>query len=92
MYRVCIESFSGEILKDYQAEGYYVTGITVDNGLIELKRVQKTQEGGYSETNSDHIMNNLQPDEETVTVRLSVSERKKTQVLLEFSVAGSSKI
>lgn len=90
MYRVCIESFSGEILKDYQAEGYYVTGITVDNGLIELKRVQKTQEGGYSETNSDHIMNNLQPDEETVTVRLSVSERKKTQVLLEFSVAGSS--
>ena len=45
MYRVCIESFSGEILKDYQAEGYYVTGITVDNGLIELKRVQKTQEG-----------------------------------------------
>ena len=90
MYRVCIESFSGEILKDYQAEGYYVTGITVDNGLIELKRVQKMQEGGYSETNSDHIMNNLQPDEETVTVRLSVSERKKTQVLLEFSVAGSS--
>ena len=35
-------------------------------------------------------MNNLQPDEETVTVRLSVSERKKTQLLLEFSVAGSS--
>ena len=90
MYRVCIESFSGTILKDYQAEDSFVTGITVDNGLIELKRVQRDSQGGYTQISSDHIMNNLQPDEDTVTVKLSVSERKKTQVILEFSVAGSS--
>ena len=90
MYRVCIQSFSGNILKDYQADGCYVTGITVNDGLIELKRAEKSSDGGYAEVSSDHIMNNLQPDEETVTVKLSVNERKKTQVTLEFSVSGSS--
>lgn len=90
MYRVCIQSFNGTILKDYQVDGYYVTDITVDDGLIELKRAEKSENGGYTEAASDHIMNNLQPDEDTVTVKLSVNERKKTQVMLEFSVRGSS--
>ena len=89
MYRVCIENFSGELQKDYQQDGYYVTGIQVQNGLIELLRAQKA-ESGYTEVSSDHIMSNTPSGEESVSVRLSVYEPEKTQVVLEFSTPAGS--
>lgn len=92
MYRVCIESFSGEIQKDYQQEGYYVTDIQVQDGLIELLRAQKT-ESGFEEVSSDHIMSNTPSGEESVIVGFSVYEPEKTQVVLKFtSSAGTGSL
>lgn len=87
MYRICIQNISGEIVKDYQRDGIYVTAVTENNGLLELDRVNRT-ESGYAAISADHIMNNIQENENTVSIRLSVSERKGTQVILEFSVSG----
>lgn len=87
MYRVCIQTIDGEIVKDYQRDGIYVTGVEEHNGLLELKRATRS-ENGYAAVSADHIMNNTRQQEDTVSVRLSVSERKGTQVILEYSSAG----
>ena len=89
MYRICIQNISGEIVKDYQRDGIYITGVTQNNGLLELERATRS-ETGYTAVSADHIMNNIQKNEETVSIRLSVSQRKGTQVILEFSVSGKT--
>ncbi len=89
MYRIYIQSFGGEIRKEYQQEGYYVTGIRAKEGLIELLRAQKG-ENGYQEAPSDHIMNNISEDEESVSLRLGVYDKEKTQVILEFTSSGAA--
>ncbi|MFR6330891.1 MAG: hypothetical protein ACLUOI_20220 [Eisenbergiella sp.] len=83
MYRICIQNINGEIVKDYQRDGIYVTAVTENNGLLELDRVNRT-ESGYAAISADHIMNNIQENENTVSIRLSVSDRKGTQVILDF--------
>jgi hypothetical protein len=89
MYRICIRSISGEIVKDYQQDGIYITAVKQNNGLLELERAGRT-ETGFTPLSADHILNNARGEEDTVSVRLSVSERKGTQVILEFTSAGST--
>ena len=89
MYRVCIQSFSGEIRKDYRQEDAYVTDIRIRDGLIELFRARKTG-NGYEEISSDHIMSNAPASEESVSVRFSVYDPEKTRVILEFTTSGST--
>lgn len=60
MYVVYIQDEQGEILKTYEHEGVYVTGAVVKDNLITLTRaVKDEQTGGYKETTSDQIVNNV---------------------------------
>lgn len=90
MYRICIQNIDGEIAKEYQKDGVYVTAVKRKEGLLELERATRTG-GGFTPADSDHIMNNIQNTEETVSIRLNVSERKGTQVALVFTVNGKTK-
>lgn len=83
METVRIQRFGGEILKEHKEEDIWVSGINLEEGLLELKRV-KWENGAYVPVSSDHIMNNLQINEETVEIRLITTERKATQVGLDF--------
>lgn len=78
-----ITNVNKKILKSYKKKGYYVTGITVNNNVIELQRVKKkTHSGksGYVKVSDDDIMNL----EKTETVYVSIVSRVPKQTLTEY--------
>lgn len=59
MYEVYIQDEQGKVLKTYGQDNLYVTGASVENNLITISRVQKDEDGSYSEAPDDQIVNNL---------------------------------
>jgi hypothetical protein len=55
VYQVVIENQEGEVMKTYRKEGYYITGCTIEDNQINLTRVRKSEEGGYSQVQDDQI-------------------------------------
>ncbi|MCM1542233.1 MAG: hypothetical protein NC121_13365 [Blautia sp.] len=60
MYKVCISSSDGKLLKEYSQPGIYVTGCQVENNQLILDRVERLESGEYREAVQDHIMNNAE--------------------------------
>lgn len=56
---VYIQDEQGKILMTYRKEGIYVTDASVEDNLITLTRVVKEEDGSYSRTTDDQIVNNL---------------------------------
>ena len=90
MYKVCIIDTAGNLLKEYEADGYCVTGITTDEELMELKRVAVTKKG-YEEAESDHIIYRGQDEAESISIGLEVDDVQGTEVYLVLSVDGENK-
>ncbi len=59
MYAVYIQNERGDVLKSYKQQGVYVIESSVKDNLITLKRVQKDNEGGYTQIADDQIVNNI---------------------------------
>lgn len=59
MNLVCIQDERGTVLKTYSREGVYVTDASVEGNLITLTRVVRQEDGSYSATTDDQIVNNL---------------------------------
>lgn len=57
MHRVVIQEFGGEILKDYSAEGVYVTGCTIEENQINLERARSSG-NGFTAVQADQILYN----------------------------------
>lgn len=73
---VVISSVDKDILKSksYSKEGYYITGITVNDNVIELRRVQKISQDGnisYIPVQNDNIMNQEKPKEALIGITSS---------------------
>ncbi|MBS6194012.1 MAG: hypothetical protein KH828_00345 [Clostridiales bacterium] len=90
MKTVKIEKFGGEVIKEHQEEGIWVNKVNLKEGSLELERVQ-WENGAYVPITSSHIMNNLQKNEETVSMRLITTERKATQIGLDFKKSITNK-
>lgn len=58
MYMVKIQDEDGNILKNYEHDGIYVTNVTVVDNLITLSRVQKSEDSDYIAISDDQIVNN----------------------------------
>lgn len=89
MNTVRIQNFSGEVVKEYHEDNVWISGVNILEGSVELLRVQ-WENDAYVSINSDHIMNNLQTSEETVSIRLITTDRKATQIGLDFDRSVSS--
>lgn len=60
MYRICIEDERGNVLKEYEKEGVYVTDASIETGQINLSRVCKREDGAvYSAISQDQILNDV---------------------------------
>ena len=90
MNTVRIEQFGGEVVKEHHEDNVWVSDVKLQEGLLELERVQ-WENGAYVAISSDHIMNNLQIREEQITLRLITTERKATQIGLDFEKSVTSK-
>ncbi|MCQ2509021.1 MAG: hypothetical protein MJ116_00960 [Lachnospiraceae bacterium] len=90
MYDLRIQNPSGDVEKEYQQSSTFITGITESEGLVELKRAARSDGGIYVPVDSDHIINNVNPEGDTVTLKLDVDDRAGTQSFLIYTVKGSS--
>lgn len=80
-YRLCIEDGSGNILKEYRKEGYYVSGIEIGDNILFINRVTKTAGAGteYNEAEPDSILNRLEVTEKPVAVTRRITDRMLTE-------------
>lgn len=90
MTSVRIAEFGGQVVKEYHEDGVWVDDVELSEGLLELKRVE-LQENTYVSISSDHIMNNLQKNDEKITIRLINTEREATRIGLDFDKSVTSK-
>lgn len=89
MESVGIKNFAGEMQKEYKIDNVFVTGINLQDNLLELVRVQR-QGNAFVPIANDHIMNNTAGSAESVTRKLVQNDRKETEVTLAFTKAGQT--
>ncbi len=64
MYSLVIEDSEGNVLENYNPDGIYVTGITVNNNQLKITRVVRDETTGeYVSTYDDQIMNTLEVED-----------------------------
>ncbi len=90
MHTVRIVSIDGNVKKEYHQDGYYVTGVSISDGLLELQGVVR-QENGYADAPEDHIMNGKRHEPGTGDGRPGNGGRQESgDFLLEFSTSGKT--
>lgn len=62
MYKVCICNAYGELLKEYEQPGIYVTECSIADNQITLERVERLESGSYRQIGQDHIMNSMEAE------------------------------
>lgn len=78
MYKICISSSDGRLLKEYSQAGIYITGCRVEDNQLILDRMERLESGEYRETAQDHIMNNAESESSRnviVTADIDIYER-----------------
>ena len=73
-YELKIVDSAGVVKKEYNKTPYYTTGLEVEDNVIHLHRVGKTDEGFVSAKN-DHILNQLVEKKETIKIIEDMSEK-----------------
>lgn len=63
MYKVCISDSFGNVLKEYRQDNIYVVSCTMVDNQITLSRMVRKQNGTYTPTLDDHIMDNTEEEE-----------------------------
>lgn len=82
---VVIASVDKKILKSYFTAGYYVSDIEVNDNVIDLFRVQKTNVNGmetYVTTTNDYIMNQVKENLPFLKVTTRVTEQALTELYM----------
>ena len=58
MYRICIQNSEGNLLKELERDGIYVTGCDISEDQITLEQVQQKEDGSLQAIQPEYIMNN----------------------------------
>lgn len=77
-YQLIISDCKGNILRKYKIKKHYVTSANVEDNVIHLKRVKKTN-GKFVETSDDTIMN----QKDTKADSISLTTRNTEKSLME---------
>lgn len=85
MYAVYIRNEAGEILKSYRQQDIYIRSCSMQNNQITLERLLQQEDGSYTETTPDYIMNNLTADTCKNTLNIVITERYGRFVQIEVS-------
>lgn len=88
MYVVYIQNERGEVLHRYEREGLYVTGAEVADNLITLSRLEKSDNGGYTEVANDQIVNRVVEEQGYNSSEVVVTQtyEKIVQLVLKNSI------
>lgn len=78
-----IEDFEGNIKKEYQKDGLYITNVKVGSTLMEFNLSVK-KGNTYKTKKKDNIMNNQKAAANKISVELTTSDRTGVRVRLAF--------
>lgn len=78
-----IESFDGEIKKEYHKEGLYITKISISDAMAEFELSKKSGDA-YVYQKKDNIMNNKKAAAKTISIELVSVARTGIQVRMAF--------
>ena len=81
-----IEDFEGNVKKEYQKDGFYITDISVGDTLIEFELSAKSGDTSYVAQKKDTIMNNKKAAANTVRTELVSASRTGVRVKLVFNM------
>ena len=92
MYLVRIANESSGVLMGYRQENVYVLSGTVEGNQIILKRLQKTEDGTFTEIADDQIMNAESAQESKNTIEVAAVDKyeKLTQIALKSKIDVST--
>ena len=91
MSRVVIYNVtSGETVKEYSKPGYFISDVLIDDYVISLQRVKRT-ETGYAEVEADTILNHEGEGVLDDNIRRSYDDVKQMQVQLALSAKATHK-
>lgn len=77
-----IEDFDGNVKKEYQRDGLYITDISVGSTLIEFELSAKSGDTSYVAQKKDNIMNNKKAAANAVKIELVSASRTGVRVKL----------
>ncbi len=83
-YEVKIFNDTLEEKKSYRKEGYYVAEAEITPNSICLRRVEKTEQGGYEEAPDDYILNSMEAEKRPVTLDKRITERMFAEYYIDL--------
>lgn len=90
MYKLEIRDTDNEVVKTYQADQVYVTGVTVEEKMLILDRVVKN-ESVYTAVAKDYITSNEEVEKSNILVETYTSDEKERQVRIKYESGISDK-
>lgn len=90
MYKLEIRDTDNEVVKTYQADQVYVTGVTVEEKILILDRVVKN-ESVYTAVAKDYITSNEEVEKSNISVETYTSDEKERQVRIKYESGISDK-
>lgn len=90
MYKLEIRDIDNEVVKIYQADQVYVTGVTVEEKMLILDRVVKN-ESVYTAVAKDYITSNEEVEKSNISVETYTSDEKERQVRIKYESGISDK-
>lgn len=82
-YKLVIANCKGEILREYRVNNRYVTGASVEDNIIHLKRVQK-KNGKFVKVSDDTIMNQKNTKTKSVQLTTRITDKFLTENYLSL--------
>jgi len=83
-YEVKILDAALEEKKTYGKEGYYVAEAEVTPNSIRLRRVEKTERGGYEEAEDDYILNSTEVKKRPVSLDKRITEKMFAEYYIDL--------
>ncbi|MBO5176046.1 MAG: hypothetical protein J6C07_01200 [Lachnospiraceae bacterium] len=90
-YEVKILNENLEEKKTYQKDGYYVAEAEVTPNSIRLRRVEKTDKGGYEEAEDDYILNSMEVEKRPVNLNKRITEKMFAEYYIDLPSAYEMK-
>ena len=91
IHTFCIENFQGELKKEYQKDGLYVTSSTILGTMMEFELSEK-QENRYAVKKTDNIMNNKKAAANQVSVEQTSTSKTGIQLRLGLQDPPTARI
>ncbi len=91
MYKLEIINKEYEIEAEYYKDGYYISGIIIDDERIIINRQVKTQEGSFSEAADDVLIKNWESEKKSSAITSRILNLRKRVYSLELPAIAISK-